>query len=122
MRKNTRVTRSIIIIIIAFLVFSPLPAEEENIDKLAELFAKHADFKKLKISPDKRHLSFLRPVKDKDFLYIIDLANKKGIHLIPEKSHKIFDYHWVDNENLVYSLSKWDVFFYRLYRINKWYF
>lgn len=72
---------------------------------LAE-FAKHMQFKQVKISPDGKHLAASSIIDGKVVLSIIDLANSTGLTVRPRDEDEVYRFWWVSDERIVYSVAQ----------------
>ncbi len=82
--------------------FSALAAEPVP---LAE-FARHQQFKQVKISPDGKHLAASSVIDGKVVLSIIDLEKNTGLTVRPRDEDEVYRFWWVSNERIVYSVAQ----------------
>ncbi|HET9032741.1 MAG TPA: S9 family peptidase [Dokdonella sp.] len=69
-------------------------------------FAKHMQFKEVKISPDGEHLAATSIIDGKVVLSIIDLGKNTGLTLRPRDEDEVFAFWWVSSERIVYSVAE----------------
>ncbi|MDC8015732.1 alpha/beta hydrolase family protein [Tahibacter soli] len=71
-------------------------------------FAKHLQYRTVKISPDGNHIATDSMIDGKRHLTMIDLANSKGINIRPRGDDEVDDFWWVGPNRVVYTLSTLD--------------
>ena len=69
-------------------------------------FAKHRQFKEVRISPDGEHLAASSIIDGKVVLSIIDLKNNTGLTIRPRNEDEVYKFWWVSNERIVYSVAQ----------------
>jgi dipeptidyl aminopeptidase/acylaminoacyl peptidase len=68
-------------------------------------FARHAQFRNIKISPQGDHLAASAVVDGKAVLSLIRLSDMKGVNLRPREDDEISDFSWVGPQRLVYTVQ-----------------
>ncbi|HJU38170.1 MAG TPA: S9 family peptidase, partial [Tahibacter sp.] len=68
-------------------------------------FARHLQYRTVKISPDGNHIATDSMIDGKRHLTLIDLANTKGINIRPRGDDEINEFWWVGPDRVVYTLS-----------------
>ncbi|SFN36783.1 alpha/beta hydrolase family protein [Dokdonella immobilis] len=68
-------------------------------------FARHMQFKEVKISPDGAHLAVSSIIEGKVVLSIIDLASNTGLTLRPRDDDEVSEFWWVSPRRVVYSAA-----------------
>lgn len=68
-------------------------------------FARHLQYRSVKISPDGNHIATDSMIDGKRHLTLIDLANSKGINIRPRGDDEINEFWWVGPTRVVYTLS-----------------
>ncbi|MEP6881665.1 MAG: S9 family peptidase, partial [Dokdonella sp.] len=69
-------------------------------------FARHMQFKEVKISPDGEHLAASSIIEGKVVLSIIDLKNNTGLTVRPRDDDEVYKFWWVSSERIVYSVAQ----------------
>ncbi len=69
-------------------------------------FAKHMQFKEVRISPDGEHLAASSIIDGKVVLSIIDLKNNTGLTIRPRDDDEVYKFWWVSSERIVYSVAQ----------------
>ncbi|HVJ62161.1 MAG TPA: S9 family peptidase, partial [Tahibacter sp.] len=68
-------------------------------------FAKHLQYRSVKISPDGKHIATDSMIDGKRHLTLIDVANSKGINIRPRGDDELNEFWWVGPNRVVYTLS-----------------
>ncbi len=69
-------------------------------------FARHAQFKDAKVSPDGKYLAATAVVDGNVVLSMIDLANSSALTVRPRNGDDVFEFWWASNERIVYSVAE----------------
>jgi dipeptidyl aminopeptidase/acylaminoacyl peptidase len=69
-------------------------------------FAKHMQFKDVKISPDGIHLAATSIIDGKVVLSMIDLEKNTGLTLRPRDDDQVYSFWWVSDKRVVYSVMQ----------------
>ena len=69
-------------------------------------FAKHRQFREVKISPDGAHLAASSIINGKVVLSIIDLKTNTGLTVRPRDEDEVYKFWWVSSERIVYSVAQ----------------
>lgn len=69
-------------------------------------FAKHMQFREVKISPDGEHLAASSIIDGKVVLSIIDLKKNTGLTVRPRDEDEVYRFWWVSNDRIVYSVAQ----------------
>lgn len=68
-------------------------------------FARHAQFRDIKISPQGDHLAASAVVDGKAVLSLIRLSDMKGVNLRPRQDDEIADFSWISPQRLIYTVQ-----------------
>jgi len=71
-----------------------------------EDFAKHAQFRDIKISPDGDYLAASAVVDGKAVLSLVKLDDMKGVNLRPRESGEVYEFWWVAPHRVVYNVAE----------------
>jgi len=71
-----------------------------------EDFAKHAQFRDIKISPDGDYLAASAVVDGKAVLSLVKLDDMKGVNLRPRESGEVYEFWWVAPHCVVYNVAE----------------
>jgi len=69
-------------------------------------FAKHAEFRNIKISPDGDYLAASAVVEGKAVLSLVKLDDMKGVNLRPRESGEVYEFWWVAPHRVVYTVAE----------------
>ncbi|HQW76433.1 MAG TPA: S9 family peptidase [Dokdonella sp.] len=69
-------------------------------------FARHMQFKDVKISPDGKHLAATAIVGGNVVLSMIDLGSNTALTVQPRNGDDVFEFWWVSNERIVYAVAQ----------------
>src|SRR5690242_5872904 len=69
-------------------------------------FAKHEQFRDVKISPDGDYLAASAVVDGKTILSLIRLADMKGVNLRPRADSELADFWWVAPHRVMYTVGE----------------
>lgn len=70
-------------------------------------FARHQQFRLVKISPDGKHLAATSVIDDRVVLSIIDLETMTGLNLRPRDDEEVYEFWWVSDERILYSVASY---------------
>lgn len=69
-------------------------------------FAKHMQFKDVKISPDGTYLAATSIIEGKTVLTFVNLADNTGITIRPRNDDEVYKFWWVSTQRVVYSVAQ----------------
>ncbi|HET6545268.1 MAG TPA: S9 family peptidase [Rhodanobacteraceae bacterium] len=90
-------------LLIALLAMFPLLASADI--PLAD-FARHAQFRSIKISPAGDYLAASVVVDDKSVLSLIHLSDMKGVNVRPRDQKELADFWWVAPDRVMYTVGE----------------
>jgi dipeptidyl aminopeptidase/acylaminoacyl peptidase len=90
---------------LAFLTVAAPPAALAAEVPLAD-FARHAQFRDIKISPEGDYLAASAVVDGKAVLSLVRLEDMKGVNLRPRESGEVYQFWWVAPHRVVYSVAE----------------
>ncbi len=94
-----------------------LPSLPGGIDKpgpeeLASLFFQDPDFIGMRVSPDGRHIAYMRHYRGKRSLFQYNIAEEKILSgATVQTGEDIDQFHWIDKDTLVYTVSQWNYYY-----------
>ncbi|HEX5122047.1 MAG TPA: S9 family peptidase [Rhodanobacteraceae bacterium] len=71
-----------------------------------EDFARHAQFRDIKISPDGDYIAASAVVDGKAVLSLVKLDDMKGVNLKPRESGEVYEFWWVAPHRVVYNVAE----------------
>jgi dipeptidyl aminopeptidase/acylaminoacyl peptidase len=71
-----------------------------------EDFARHAQFRDIKISPDGDYIAASAVVDGKAVLSLVKLDDMKGVNLKPRESGEVYEFWWVAPQRVVYNVAE----------------
>jgi hypothetical protein len=71
-----------------------------------EDFARHAQFRDIKISPDGDYIAASAVVDGKAVLSLVKLDDMKGVNLKPRESGEVYEFWWVAPHRVVYTVAE----------------
>ena len=71
-----------------------------------EDFARHAQFRDIKISPDGDYIAASAVVDGKAVLSLVKLDDMKGVNLKPRESGEVYEFWWVAPHRVVYDVAE----------------
>jgi dipeptidyl aminopeptidase/acylaminoacyl peptidase len=92
---------SVLTLVVALI---PLAAAAEPIPFVD--FAKHAQFRDIKISPNGDYLAASAVVDGKAVLSLVKLDDMKGVNLRPREGGEVVEFWWVGPERVLYSVAE----------------
>ena len=69
-------------------------------------FARHAQFREIKISPEGDYLAASAVVDGKAVLSLVRLEDMKGVNLRPREGGEVYQFWWVASHRVVYSIAE----------------
>ena len=81
-------------------------------------FFKNAEETFFKISPDGKYVSFLKPYKEKQNLFILSLADGKEQMVTSFSDYSVRDYYWTYNDQIVYTQDIISLDEYKIFSLN----
>ena len=81
-------------------------------------FFKNAEETFFKISPDGKYVSFLKPYKEKQNLFILSLADGKEQMATSFNDYSVRDYYWTYNDQIVYTQDIISLDQYKIFSLN----
>src|SRR5689334_15886361 len=69
-------------------------------------FARHAQFRDIKISPEGDYLAASAVVDGKAVLSLVKLDDMKGVNLRPRESGEVYDFWWVAPHRVLYTVAE----------------
>jgi dipeptidyl aminopeptidase/acylaminoacyl peptidase len=65
--------------------------------------ARHAQYERVKISPDGKYLAATTVVKGKPMLALVDLVNQKGVMIRPREGNQVVNFWWANAHRVLYT-------------------
>jgi hypothetical protein len=86
-----------------------------------EDFFRPAKISKVALSPDGMFVAGLAPIGkgDEIGLVMLDLETLEPKTIKYPSGYDIFDFNWVNNENIVFRLGKWNTYVAGVYKVNR---
>jgi len=69
-------------------------------------FARHAQYERVRISPDGRHLAAISNVDGTRVLSLIRLSGRKGVNVKPREGGQVAEFWWATPSRVVYSIAE----------------
>lgn len=70
--------------------------------------ARHEQYRRVRVSPDGRHIAALAVVRDAPVLALVDLQTGKGATVHPRDGNEVLDFWWVNPHRVLYTVGeKW---------------
>ncbi len=81
-------------------------------EELASLLFKDPDFMGMRVSPDGRHIAYMRHYRGKRSLFQYDIAGQRVLGgATVETGEDIDSFHWIDKDTVVYTVSRWNYYY-----------
>src|SRR4051812_13804701 len=104
-RRNDGMARMIRIQMLAALLLS-IACAASAADVPFEDFARHAQFRDIKISPDGDYLAASAVVDGKAVLSLVRLDDMKGVNIRPRESGEVYQFWWVAPHRVFYTVDE----------------
>ena len=91
-----------LLVVLALASSAPVAAEEIAFTD----FARHAQFRDIKISPEGDYLAASAVVDGKAVLSLVKLDDMKGVNLRPRESGEVYEFWWVAPHRVVYTVAE----------------
>ena len=111
--------RAVIVMAITILGTAQYAEAGADIRSLAEQFFRDPTYENLKISPDGSHLALICPRKNQKVLGTLDIETQKLKTVSGQPGWDISSYDWVDEDNLIFSVSRQGVYFVGLWTVDE---
>ena len=91
-----------LLVVLALASSAPVAAEDIAFTD----FARHAQFRDIKISPEGDYLAASAVVDGKAVLSLVKLDDMKGVNLRPRESGEVYEFWWVAPHRVVYTVAE----------------
>lgn len=99
--------------LMAMILFGPFFTNESagaDVEKLAGTFMRSFLFEDFALSPDGSHISMILHKDSGDVMATMDLSTGEAHSASGKPGQRIYDYSWVDGDNIAFQVGLWDYY------------